>query len=540
MPAAAAGYAAAKLYVVPITLLLALSVTQLKADAAAAVVAAAEAAMARALQVPTADVKLSKTFFFFCTPGGKLRSCESGWDIESALDVLDQQQVPLASCVNDTDWEALPDPQSICTRPLLNCSRGTDTSRGLFKWRRLNDMWAAQDHVRQHVGVVTQVTLHLNSSHHQNGGGSTDGNHLLTFYKSNPPTAVYSMAGVDEATFSVTDGHAVVLIGYDNQKRNWLVQSSWGPAFGDRGSYWNPFTVSGIAPADELYVIQFFPFNPVQRPAGHIEKAARPGCFHYITETGDYLQLVATHLFGVQLDVFLQDNLGEVQTLEQLLPPGFRLLVCGGTTPAAAAAAEQLQVFSPTSTKMHFSQGPPVGIHPGLGAANSTAHARHSTELLELLTTLSSFDGRLLYLAYGPLSKLCVWHQGWLVALQLVHGTYTGPTQGEFVSGGSSRVQKQCMSLALDERVVKLRVAGGQLLYGMTLTTNTGRVISLGNITQNANPTSDLTFSKEFAAPPGGYLAGLSGWLFKVGYGDGNGWYDALCGLRAEWVVGSS
>lgn len=214
--------------------------------------------------------------------------------------------------------------------------------------------------------------------------------------------------------------------------------------------------------------------------------------------------------------------------------------VCGGTTPAAAAAAEQLELFSPTSTKMHLSQGPPVGIHPGLGAAKSTPHARYSTELLEVLTTLSSFDGRLLYLAYGPLSKLCVWQQGWLVALQLVHGNYTAPTQGEFVSGGSSRVQKQCISLAPGERVVKLLVAGGQLPEGLTMTTTTGRVASVGNATRSGNSTSGLTFSKEFAGPPGGHLAGLSGWLLKVGYGDGNGWYDALCGLRVEWVVGSS
>jgi hypothetical protein len=80
----------------------------------------------------------------------------------------------------------------------------------------------------------------LNRSHQQGhrGAASTDGNHLLAYYRNNLPTAHYSLSGVDKDSNFVTDGHAVVLIGYDNQRRSWLVQSSWGPAFADRGSYW--------------------------------------------------------------------------------------------------------------------------------------------------------------------------------------------------------------------------------------------------------------------------------------------------------------
>jgi hypothetical protein len=52
-------------------------------------------------------------------------------------------------------------------------------------------------------------------------------------------------------------------------------------------------------------------------------------CSVYLqTQAGDFAQMVATHLFGVQLAFFLQDNVGEIQAMEQFLTPGLRLLVC--------------------------------------------------------------------------------------------------------------------------------------------------------------------------------------------------------------------
>jgi hypothetical protein len=181
-------------------------------------------------------------------------------------------------------------------------------------------------------------------------------------------------------------------------------------------------------------------------------------------------------------------------------------------------------------------------MHPGLAVAPAQAHsgAQGTISSLQVLKTLSSFDGRLLYLAYGPLRRVCVWQRGGLVALQLVHGSYTAPVQGELASGGVSRVQQQCIGLAPDERVVKLLVATGlTFVQGLTFTTSNSRVASVGHVGEGGNHSVGLKFAA-FAAPPGGHLAGLSGWLFKVVYGDGDGWYDALCGLRPEWVVESS
>ena len=40
---------------------------------------------------------------------------------------------------------------------------------------------------------------------------------------------------------AVTGGHAVVLCGYDDRRKMFLVRNSWGARWGDKGYYWKPY-----------------------------------------------------------------------------------------------------------------------------------------------------------------------------------------------------------------------------------------------------------------------------------------------------------
>lgn len=55
----------------------------------------------------------------------------------------------------------------------------------------------------------------------------------------------------------VQGGHAVVLIGWDDQRGLWECRNSWGLAWGDAGHFWMPYTflASGLY-ADDFWVLE--------------------------------------------------------------------------------------------------------------------------------------------------------------------------------------------------------------------------------------------------------------------------------------------
>lgn len=145
--------------------------TRLNACTAFAVAAAAETAMAAALQVDVQQCSISVQALFFCTPNAPIRSCDAGWSLQDALQQLQQrgQKLPTAAClpykpdtVGDQSAEALC--KGSCSNP------STHAGRGKFSSQRITVVWKAQRHIRQYGSVVSrfgvsQLALQLLSAH---------------------------------------------------------------------------------------------------------------------------------------------------------------------------------------------------------------------------------------------------------------------------------------------------------------------------------------------------------------------------------------
>lgn len=138
-------------------------------------------------------------------------------------------------------------------------------------------------------------------------------------------TAVCRHTGASaEASF----GHAVVLAGYSNTGKYWIVRSSWGPKVGTDGYFKVAYGASGLADASNTWGLRFEPVgtNPAYA-VSQVSPAAKKGCYNYKAAGDDYFSRVA-YKFGVSVKQLLLDNLGEVK--DPTSPLGSTtLLVCG-------------------------------------------------------------------------------------------------------------------------------------------------------------------------------------------------------------------
>jgi C1A family cysteine protease len=51
-------------------------------------------------------------------------------------------------------------------------------------------------------------------------------------------SGIMTMPGIDE---TLIGGHAVLMVGYDDDKRIWIVRNSWGEGWGDKGYFYMPY-----------------------------------------------------------------------------------------------------------------------------------------------------------------------------------------------------------------------------------------------------------------------------------------------------------
>lgn len=56
-------------------------------------------------------------------------------------------------------------------------------------------------------------------------------------------------------------GHCMVIVGYDENKRCWIVRNSWGKSWGDKGYCYVPYDYLDASSANDLWVPTHFSFN---------------------------------------------------------------------------------------------------------------------------------------------------------------------------------------------------------------------------------------------------------------------------------------
>jgi hypothetical protein len=132
--------------------------------AAFAVAAAAETAIASALQVDVQQCSISVQELYFCPVSDTSRSCGAGWGLASALEEL-RLQVPgihTTSCLPyKPDFRQELTSDQLCSGPCNDSS--PHTSDGKFITMQITSMWEAQLHIRRHGAVVSRFDVKVST-----------------------------------------------------------------------------------------------------------------------------------------------------------------------------------------------------------------------------------------------------------------------------------------------------------------------------------------------------------------------------------------
>jgi hypothetical protein len=266
------------------------------ACAAFAVAGAAEAAAARGSGRGAAEVgALSAADLFFCGP--LERGCFDSWSIPDALASLTARALLLDRCLPFDG----PAAAGGAPRRELCAARCGDTSpvAALGTWRaaRLPGGAAAQQHILRHGAAVTRFEVHDDFAPFFAAGAGRRG-------------VVYSPA----PGAKVVEHHAVLLVGYDNERRFWLARNSWGPGFADAGTFkvspraWRPgrcgarraparrvprttrpsvpppqvaFGAAGVLSPNDTYGLAWRPVKGARPPLATAAAPGRPSCMVY-------------------------------------------------------------------------------------------------------------------------------------------------------------------------------------------------------------------------------------------------------------------
>lgn len=172
-----------------------------------AVTAAAEAAAASALQINGNSISLSQQDLQFCP--GTPRGCNDDWDLKSGLERL------VNASESVVDYDCLPytaarsdDPAKLCNYRCRN--RPKALAPGKFGYTPLRDVISAQKQIQRYGSFVTRFNLY------------DDFTSWLSKEAASNPDAVYDCPNTNKPA---ADGHAVTVIGYNNNQGYWIVKN---------------------------------------------------------------------------------------------------------------------------------------------------------------------------------------------------------------------------------------------------------------------------------------------------------------------------
>lgn len=172
-----------------------------------ATVATLEAQMSISSGLPWLRPTFSSQALFSCGGGG----CETGWMPEQATRFLQRSGIPDEACM-----------------PYSSGSTGLDVSCG----HQCSDASARNLRIADYStptsfgGSIDEVKEALKRGP------------LVTTLMVYEDFLAYGSGVYRHVTGKIAGGHAVSLVGYDNQKRAWLIRNSWGPEWGEGGYGW--------------------------------------------------------------------------------------------------------------------------------------------------------------------------------------------------------------------------------------------------------------------------------------------------------------
>eukprot|EP00775_Hariotina_reticulata_P001085 gene1085-1421_t len=183
-------------------------------------------------------------------------------------------------------------------------------SKGRFIYDTLPDMLAAQQAIRTYGGVVTSMRVDLQ--------------HLKQFFQDNR-FGIYKGTGTDQ--MEQLQGHAVFVIGYNNDEQWWLVKNSYGENFADGGFMRIAYDTCDIMSPGNIFWVAWIANNPAQVPQLCLTKdPVNSKCYRYEAQPTDFLARIA-QASGIRLSTLPKDNLDIVKDIGLLLT-GLTLRLC--------------------------------------------------------------------------------------------------------------------------------------------------------------------------------------------------------------------
>eukprot|EP00877_Chromochloris_zofingiensis_P008321 jgi/Chrzof1/3742/Cz13g07080.t1 len=272
-----------------------------------AAISAAETAVAVVLQKSVKTISLSVQDLQFCSSGAP-SSCRTGWRLEPALDELQNRR----NISSDYCLPYAPDVTLDKTRADLcrkQCSESDpDASTGHFSYVPISEQWHAQRHIRYFGNIITPFDLTKEFRDFFSNPANKN-----KVYKPGPTT-------------QFEEGHAVVLVGYNNDEEYWVVKNSWGPDWADGGFFKVAYGTSGILTGSPAFGVTWEPASPLSGPITVEVDATNDACKIYVVQQGDYISKVAK-MFSLKLEALLLDNQLVILNLDEPLE-GKRLRLC--------------------------------------------------------------------------------------------------------------------------------------------------------------------------------------------------------------------
>lgn len=247
----------------------------------------------------------------FCSTlsAGVERSCNSPWTLEDALAELVRLQ-PQGKLTTSNCLPYSPLAKKPCDYKCRDVP--PRIAGGKFVYSQLSGLVAVQQWLQTQGPVVTSIQVYPD---------------FKGFFKKQPK-GVYTGTG---AGYKVEDsfGHAVMLVGYNNDKHYFIAKNSWGGGFADGGFFRVGFGRSGVADKDSTWGLKYAPPSGPEKlePSLLSPSSIKSGCYDYKARPNDYVSTVAA-LSGLPPHRVLLDNLPVIREPDEPLG-GKTLLLCG-------------------------------------------------------------------------------------------------------------------------------------------------------------------------------------------------------------------
>jgi hypothetical protein len=253
------------------------------AAAAFTVVGAAEAATAQLARVNASSVQLSEQDMGFCSTTPPL-ACSSTWDLAPALQALATQQPAQAACNPWRGATLRAAPAGVaCRWPYQLCERLNPVAgSGKFSSTPLRSAFEVQRHIRRYGAAIAKMDLY---------------DDLAAFYETNPLDTVYTPGPGAKLLTGPGQGHAVLLVGYDNTAETpyFVARNSWGPLWGDGGFFRIAVGAAGILSSwNPAYGVVWTPAKRLPFPLTVVPAANTTNCWLYTVRRPARQQVAGT------------------------------------------------------------------------------------------------------------------------------------------------------------------------------------------------------------------------------------------------------